>query len=86
MPRLYVGDGPCQYSIIDPIGEPVHSESVSIFEPKATKKTAAFHLRETHLKEIAKIAKQLKQSKSAVVDQLLAWGLERYRHEAMKPR
>ncbi len=49
---------------------------MDIFKPQAKKKTAAFHLSETNLKEIAKIARTLKQSKSAVADQLLAWGLE----------
>ena len=57
---------------------------MDIFRPQAKKKTAAFHLSEANLKEVAKIARALKQSKSAVVDQLLAWGIERYEKEAAK--
>ena len=57
---------------------------MDIFAPRGNKVTAAFSLTEAHVREIEKIAKRLGQSKSAVVDQLIGWGLDRYRKEAAK--
>ena len=68
------------------LGACPHPGCVDIFSQKFKKKTAAFHLSEDNLKEIARIAKELKRSKSEIVDQLLRWGLERYKAEAKRKR
>jgi len=57
---------------------------VDIFQPKQKKKTASFHLTEANLKDVERLSKTLKRSKSEIVDQLLSWGLERYKQESKK--
>jgi hypothetical protein len=46
---------------------------MGIFEPRGTKRTVAYHLTTENVKAVERIAKTLGQSKSAVVDQLIAW-------------
>ena len=57
---------------------------MDIFAPRDKKKTVAYHLGVETVKGIERIAKRLGQSKSAVADQLLQWGLERYEKESGK--
>ena len=57
---------------------------MDIFKRPGRKKTASFNLSEDTLRSVARMARQLKRSKSNVVDQLLLWGLERYEKEAAK--
>ena len=59
---------------------------MDIFERPERKKTASFNLSEDTLKRVARMAKQLKRSKSDVVDQLLIWGLEKFDKESARRR
>jgi len=57
---------------------------MDIFSPRDDKKTVAYHLNVSTAKGVERIAKRLGQSKSAVADQLIRWGLERFEKEAAR--
>lgn len=69
---------------IDLLAEVVQGIGMDIFKEKPKKKTVAYHLTEDIVGRVEKLAKNLKRSKSELVDQLLEWGLERYKAEVKR--